>query len=114
MDKSAKAPKPARKTMQRIATPSWRKLPNGVWKTDFGVDLPEVVILTMSNEEFEEFRRSSDNAKKRNLNKRGILKRHLIDVVLQKPKRRKRGKCVLLLIYHTPESTGYLVPFPLC
>jgi len=111
MKQNTKAPRPDCEAMHLFEPPRWRKLRKGAWKTDFGAGLPEVVILTISNEEFEEFRACSDREKKSNLNKRGIMKRNLIDVVLQKPKRRKRGACVLLLIYHTPESTGYMVPF---
>lgn len=112
MKKNTKVPRPDCETMHLFAKPRWRRLRKGAWKTDFGTGLPEVVILTISNEEFEEFRACSDRAKIRSINKRDIMKRNLIDVVLQKPKRRKRGACVLLLIYHTPESTGYIVPFP--
>lgn len=113
MKKNTKTPRPDCETMHLFATPRWRKLRKGAWKTDFGAGLPEVVILTISNEEFEEFRASSDRAKIRNINKRGIMKRDLIDIVLLKSKRRKRGACVLLMIYHTPESTGHIVPFPI-
>jgi hypothetical protein len=44
---------------QKPAAPLWQPLSEGVWKTDLGDERPEVVIVKMSNDEFDKLRQSS-------------------------------------------------------
>lgn len=44
--------------MDRLPTLSWHKLSEDAAKTDLGGDLPEVVVVRMSNEEFEKIHAS--------------------------------------------------------
>lgn len=40
---------------QQPPAPAWQTLSDRAWKTDLGGEQPEVLILKMSNEEFEKF-----------------------------------------------------------
>jgi hypothetical protein len=42
----------------------WKTLSKRAWKTDLGGKLPEVLILRMSDAEFQKFHASKDAAKK--------------------------------------------------
>ena len=89
---------------QKTPTPSWQMLSEDVWKTDLGADRPEVVILRMSNEEFEKFHRSKKAAKEyidnRHLLKRKVIKVMYIDVVPV-----AGGRAWLLIFNHSIHST---------
>jgi len=98
-----------RKEMRlQLKTPHWRKLRKGVWKTDLGGDRPEVVILTMSNDEFREFRASS-KAAKTYIDRRSLLKRKLIKVVFASVVPNKKGGSWFVIVTHTLWSTGGIV-----
>ncbi|MHB8525214.1 MAG: hypothetical protein ACYDD2_03545 [Candidatus Acidiferrales bacterium] len=110
MKKTAKARRPARKTMQPFAAPRWRKLPNGVWKTDLGGKRPEVVILVLSNEEFRKFH-ASTTAAKRYIDRRHFLKRKLIKVVFANHAKNGDGGNWIVMISHTDYSTAAVLAY---
>ncbi|HEV2205160.1 MAG TPA: hypothetical protein VGR36_01390 [Candidatus Acidoferrales bacterium] len=94
--------------MSRFVPPArWRKLAKNVWKTDLGRDLPEVVVLRMSDEEFKEFH-SSVRVAKNFLDKRKYLKRKLIKLVFTSVKRNTKCGEWTLIVVHTLQSTGFV------
>jgi hypothetical protein len=97
---------------QFVPPTKWRKLASGVWKTDFGDDMPEVAILRMSNEEFRKFQSSARFAKSY-IDKKRYLKRKLIKFAFVSVPRRPQHECYwTLILSHTPESTGKIIAWP--
>ncbi|HEV2223151.1 MAG TPA: hypothetical protein VGR84_09125 [Candidatus Acidoferrales bacterium] len=111
MKKRGKRPKPARKSMHaQFAIPRWKMLSRRLWKTDLGGDLPEVVILILSNEEFRKFH-ASTAAAKRYIDDHHFLKRKLIKVVFVNRSPNDDGTQWLVVISHTIESTAAVLAY---
>jgi hypothetical protein len=100
------------KATTKLESLKWHVLRPGVTKTDMGGDLPEVAILTVSNEEFEKIYASTITAKKY-LDGQKILKRKLIRVVFCDVTARDDGGDWILTVTHTYHSTGCIVAFQL-
>jgi hypothetical protein len=96
----------------KLASLEWHLLKPGVTKTDMGGDLPEVAILTVSNEEFEKIH-ASKIAAKRYLDSQKILKRKLIHVVFCDVRPRDDGGYWILTVTHTVYSTACIVALQL-
>ena len=94
----------------RFRIPRWRKLSARAWKTDLGGDLPEVVILVLSDEEFRKFH-ASTKAAKSYIDKRHLLKRKLIKVVFANESPSGDGGEWFVIISHTIQSTAAVVAF---
>jgi hypothetical protein len=97
--------------MSRFVPPAkWRKLAKNAWKTDLGADLPEVVVVEMSDEEYKKFR-SSEAAAKKYINDHKYLKKPTRRAVFTKgaPVRGKSGGTWIALIAHTPDSMVLIV-----
>jgi hypothetical protein len=88
--------------------PQWQKLSEDVWKTDLGADWPEVVILQMSQDDFKDFH-SSTAAAMGYIDKRGYLKRKLIQIVFGEVVTRDDGGVWTIIITHTVRSTAVVV-----
>jgi len=102
--------KPTEKKVRPLfPTPRWRKRAKGVWKTDLGGKLPEVVILVLSNEEFRKFH-ASTKAAMRYIDRRHFLKRKLIKVVFANQYSNGSGDWILI-ISHTDYSTAAVVAY---
>ena len=96
-------------SQQSSPPPAWQTLlPERAWKTDLGGDQPEVLILKMSNDEFEKFHASKEAAKAY-IDKTGFLKRKLIKVVFCDIVRRKDGNEWYVIVPHTTHSTAVVV-----
>jgi hypothetical protein len=65
---------------QKPAAPLWQPLSEGVWKTDLGDERPEVVIVKMSNDEFDKLRKHK-RAWMDYIDNHHYLKKKLIDIV---------------------------------
>ncbi|HTU36225.1 MAG TPA: hypothetical protein VMF66_20670 [Candidatus Acidoferrum sp.] len=87
----------------------WRKLAKGVWKTDLGKELPEILVLRMTDAEFRKFR-SSVRFAQTYIDKRKYLKRKLIKFVFTSVvgERGSRNAWSLILV-HTTLSTGRVI-----
>ncbi len=95
-------------TQQKVPAPSWQTLSEGAWKTDLGVDQPEVVILRLSNEEFGKFH-ASKKAAKDYIDDHHFLKRKLIKVVFCDVQPAKDGHGWIVIVTHTAHSTAAIV-----
>lgn len=96
--------------MPRFVPPSkWRKLARGVWRTDLGKELPEILVLRMTDAEFRKFHSRTRSAMSY-IDRRHYLKAKLIKFgfvsAVRAPK--SKGEWTLILI-HTLESTGKVV-----
>lgn len=111
MKKTARRPKRARKPVRaKFPAPRWKMLSGAVWKTDLGGDLPEVVILVLSDDEFRKFH-ASTGAAKRYIDKRGFLKRKLIKVVFVNQAPSSNGGDWTVMISHTVWSTAAVIAY---
>ncbi len=90
---------------QKAPEPSWQTLSEGVWKTDLGADRPEVVILKMSNEEFEKFH-ASKKAARAYIDDHHFLKRKLLKVVFIDVVYAKNGQGWWVCVPHSTHSTA--------
>jgi hypothetical protein len=90
------------------SSPQWQKLSEDVWKTDLGVDRPEVVILEMPDDDFKKFHSSTATAKDY-LDKRRYLKRELIAVVFGEVVPQNDGGVWTIIVAHTVKSTAVIV-----
>ncbi len=86
----------------------WHLLQPNVTKTDLGGILPEVIILTLSNEQFEKIHASTAAAKEY-LNDQKIFKKPLLKVIFCNVKSNAGGAQWILIIPHTYQSTGCIV-----
>ena len=86
----------------------WKKLNEGVSKTDLGPGLPEVAILKVSNELFKKIHASKDAAMDY-LEAQHIFKRKLIKVVFCQVMRSDDGDGWILIASHTSQSTVTIV-----
>jgi hypothetical protein len=94
-----------KKSPKKSRTLSWRRIAAGKWKTDLGGDFPEVIILELTNEEFQKNFRSK-KAAKRFIDSLHILKRPLVRVVFADiVKARKNGNGWIVIGPHTSHST---------
>lgn len=111
MKKTAKRPKPAQKPRKaNFPTPRWRKRAKGVWKTDLGGKLPEVVILVLSNEEYRKFHASTGVAKAY-IDRRHFLKKKLKKVVFVNQAPNSSGGDWIIIIDHTEWSTAGVLAY---
>jgi len=96
--------------MARFVPPSkWRKLAKNAWKTDLGAELPEMLVLRMSDEEFRKFRSSARFAQTY-IDKHKYLKRKLIKFVFTSIVGERGSKSAWsLILIHTPQSTARLI-----
>jgi hypothetical protein len=95
--------------MERLPSKlAWKRLAKGRWKTDLGGTLPEVVILRMSNSEFQKFRKSKKSAMAYH-EKRHYFKRKLLNVIFAHIVRCPRGGEWLVIGIHTLKSTVVIV-----
>lgn len=85
----------------------WKAVRPDVAKTDLGDGLPEVAVLTVSNEQFKEIRASKGAAMKFFDN--GIFKRKLIKVHFCSAKKNQDGEGWILIVPHTPQSTAFII-----
>jgi hypothetical protein len=88
-----------------LASLKWHLLKPNVTKTDLGGQLPEVLIMTMSNEEFEKIRGDKKVAMD-HLDDQKIFKRKLIDLVLADVTQNDHGAFWLVIVAHSGKSTG--------
>ena len=86
----------------------WQLLQPNVTKTDLGGQLPEVAILTLSNEQFRKIYASKDAAKDY-LDSQHIFKRKLVDVVFCDVTASDDGGLWVIIIPHTLHSTASIV-----
>lgn len=93
---------------QKPAGPSWQTLSDHQWKTDLGGEQPEVLILRMSNDEFEKFH-ASKKAAKAYIDATGFLKRKLINVVFCDIVKHKGDEEWFVILTHTTHSTATVV-----
>ncbi|MGH9727475.1 MAG: hypothetical protein ACRD4V_02650 [Candidatus Acidiferrales bacterium] len=110
MKKTARRPKRRKPAQLKFVLPRWKMLSPAVWKTDLGDDLPEVVILMLSDEEFKKFH-ASTKAAKRYIDKRGFLKRKLIKVVFVNRVPNGNGGDWIVIIGHTVWSTAGVLAY---
>jgi len=85
----------------------WKKLNEGVSKTDLGPGLPEVAILKVSNEQFKKIHASKAAALKY-LEDQHIFKKKLIKVVFCQVTPNKSDGWILI-VAHTAQSTASIV-----
>jgi hypothetical protein len=88
-----------------LSSLKWQLLQPNVSKTDMGGGLPEVAILTLSNEQFEKIH-ASEEAALEYLDSQHIFKRKLIKVIFCDVTSSADGDGWILLIPHTPHSTA--------
>ena len=93
---------------QKSSGPSWQTLSEHQWKTDLGGELPEVLILKMSNDEFEKFH-ASKKAAKAYIDGTHFLKRKLIHVVFCDIVKHKGDEEWFVIVIHTTHSTATVV-----
>jgi hypothetical protein len=93
---------------QKLETPVWQPLPERGWKTDLGGENPEVLILKMSNEEFEKFH-SSKKAAKDYIDSHHYLKKKLVKVIFCDIVPHRDGKEWYVVVSHTTHSTAVIV-----
>ena len=93
---------------QKSSGPSWQTLSEHQWKTDLGGELPEVLILKMSNDEFEKFH-ASKKAAKAYIDGTHFLKRKLINVVFCDIVKHKGDEEWFVIVIHTTHSTATVV-----
>ncbi|HXY24182.1 MAG TPA: hypothetical protein VEI73_05995 [Candidatus Acidoferrum sp.] len=86
----------------------WHLLKANVAKTDLGGELPEVAIMTMSNEQFEKIR-GEKKAAMEYLDAQKILKRKLIDLVFGDVTENRDGGTWIVILGHTGKSTGCVI-----
>lgn len=96
--------------MPRFVPPSkWRKLAKNAWNTDLGNDLPEILVLRMSDQEFRKFHSSARFAQTY-IDKHKYLKRKLIKFVFTSIVGERGSKeAWSLILIHTPQSTARLI-----
>lgn len=92
-----------------LAGLQWHLLQPTATKTDLGGDLPEVAILTLSNDDFMKINGNRDVAMKYLIDQ-GIFKKKLLNVVFcgVTPSNDGSGQWILI-IPHTYQSTAYIV-----
>lgn len=94
-----------KKSPKRSRIPSWKRVAAGKWKTNLGRDFPEVIILELSNEEFQKHF-SSTRAAKKYIDGLHILNRRLIRVVfVDVVKAKSNGNGWIVIGPHTAHST---------
>jgi hypothetical protein len=93
---------------QKSSALVWKTLSERAWKTDMGGELPEVLILKMSNTEFNKFHASEDAAKKF-LDSLHFLKRKLINVVFCDVVPHKGDDEWFVIVTHTTHSTAAVI-----
>jgi hypothetical protein len=100
--------------MKKLASePVWKTLSASRWKTDLGGDLPEIVILVMTNDEFEKFRKSKRAAMKF-VDDEKLLKRKLINLIFADVMGTKGGECWIVVLTHTTHSTAVIIAWQTC
>jgi hypothetical protein len=98
-----------KRTRPRKSPPlAWKTLTKRAWKTDMGGELPEVLILKMSNAEFDIFR-ASEKAAKKILDDLHFLKKKLINVVFCDIVPHKGDEEWILIVTHTTHSTAAVI-----
>ena len=93
---------------QKLPAPSWQMLSESAWKTDLGTDKPEVVVLRLSNEEFEKFH-SSKKAAMDYIDGHHFLKKKLIEVLFCDVVPAKDGHDWFVIFTHTTRSRAAIV-----
>lgn len=93
---------------QKTPPPSWQAMSERAWKTDLGGEKPEVLILKMSNEEFEKFHASKEAARDY-IDDHHYLKKKLIKVVFCDIVPHKGGMEWYVIVPHTTHSTAVVV-----
>ena len=87
----------------------WHLLQPTVTKTDLGGDLPEVAILTLSNDQFQKINGNKDAAMKYFMAQK-IFKKPLVNVVFCGVTASDDGTGQwILIIPHTYQSTAFIV-----
>lgn len=92
---------------------AWKALAKGRWKTDLGGDLPEVVILYLTNSEFQKFRASKKSAMAY-LDRRHYFKRKLLQLIFADIVPCASGQPWIVINTHTTHSTAVVVAFQIC
>jgi hypothetical protein len=110
MKKAPKKKSPAKKpaSKQGSAKPAWKQFSKKCWKTDLGGDLPEVIILSMTDNEFQEFRKNEAEAMAY-LDKLGYFKRKLINLIFADIFPCPSGGDWFVIVTHTSHSTAVVV-----
>ena len=101
---------------QKSSALAWKALSERAWKTDMGGELPEVLILEMSNAEFKKFSASEEAAKKI-LDKLLFLKKKLINVVFCDIVNQVDPKCSeewIVVVTHSTHSTAAVIAWQTC
>ncbi|MFZ0633949.1 MAG: hypothetical protein WA755_02835 [Candidatus Acidiferrales bacterium] len=93
---------------EKMSAPSWQTVSEGAWKTDLGADMPEVLILRMSNEEFDKFH-ASEKAAKAYIDGHPFLKKKLNKVVFAEVRPALNGHAWVVIAVHTPHSWVQIV-----
>jgi hypothetical protein len=92
-----------------LSTLKWQMLQKWVSKTDLGPGLPEVAILVVSNDQFNQIYPGKKLAAMKSLDDQKIFKKKLIDVVFCDVQGSKSGTQWILIIGHTLHSTASIV-----
>jgi hypothetical protein len=104
--------------MDKLSAPSWRKISKNAWITRLGADLPEILLLVLSEEESRKIR-ASDKATKKHLER--LFKKKLNAVAFRKfppvpdkhgkPSRPKpRPRSVIWFVPHRATSATLVIP----
>ena len=92
-----------------LASLQWHLLQPNVTKTDLGGDLPEVVVMTLSNQEFQAINGDTNVALKFLIDQK-IFKKKLLKVVFCGVTASADGMGRwILIVPHTFQSTAYVV-----
>ncbi len=92
-----------------LASLQWHLLQSNVTKTDLGGDLPEVVVMTLSNQQFQAINGNTNAALKYLIDQKSFKKK-LLNVVFCGATASADGMGQwILIIPHTFQSTAYIV-----
>jgi len=91
-----------------LASLKWEFVKEGVVKTDLGGELPEVLVMTMSNEEFKKIH-GKKKAAMHYLDAQNIFKRKLVNLVFSEVTKHAKGIFWVVIAAHSGKSTASLV-----
>ena len=92
-----------------LPTPEWKQK-DGFWKTDLGSNLPEVVILKLSDADYrKDFGNKDKKRAKKYIDTNGFLKAPLIQVNFGDVCPGGKGKDWYIVIGHTLHSTASII-----
>ena len=92
---------------KQLPTPEWKQK-DGLWKTDLGEKLPEIVVLTLSDADFHKYFGSKKKAMAY-LDGKGFFKAKLIQVKFADVVPAHDGQGWYIVVTHTLHSTAIIV-----